>query len=282
MRTCAGVVLAVFATTPFAYAETLVSTESKVEISPTMMRVDTQGGVKAEPVDVEARDEGGMMHMMETETEVKGEAGMHMMEGKPMDDDEHGLENAMMQADEHAEDGLLNADMHVNIHDLMESEGKEGHQDGAVEIDEADEVHSSADFEHFIAHKAKSDEHMKEVKLKDGKVEVTYALPVEFLGFWDTTLDTTVSADVSGNVEFDYPWYAIFMQKDFSKKSVTPILKSEIDAEIAAATSVDIESKGTTTVPTMKRTFAVPHVLESMMNAMGKVRAGWDLKENTK
>lgn len=296
-----GIVAAVTVAAPLAFAETSGSADGKMEMAPMMMKVDADSKTEIEmsgqpvntkgmpivPVNLEVK--GGvrgdvMMKPMEDGVE---DEPMHM-EGKgddkggmqmEMKGDDRGVEHAMMEADEHAQDALLNAELHVDVHTLMESEAKEDHS-GEVEIESADEVHSTADFEHFIAHKAKDDERIKEVALKGGKVEMTYAMPVEFLGFWDTTLDTTMSADASGDVEFDYPWYAVFMKKNFSKKTVEPILKAEVEAKKKGDVSVEV--KGTTTASTKVRTFAAPHILEAMVSAAAKVKASWNLKENVK
>jgi hypothetical protein len=215
-------------------------------------------------LDADADDDGVEMHM------EMGAGG----KGQPMED-AHGLDNAMMHADEHAEAGLLNAELHIDVHALMESEAKEDHG-MEVEIEHADEVHTSADFEHFVAHKAKSDEHLTQVGLKGATVEMTYAMPVKFFGFWSTTLDTTARADAGGSVEVDYPWYSIFMSKDFSKKTLAPMMKAEIEAQKSA--TVAVEATGTTSA----RTFAAPHVFDAMVTVMAKVKASWNLKENVK
>lgn len=286
-----GIVAALFILVPMAYAETSGGIEANingdVEVGKGVLSVV---GTTSATIRVEANEDKEASRSKENEVEVSatenGEVQKDEQSAESEQDtkvesssgEERGLDRAMLRANENAEEGLLNAEMHVDVKSLLEKKSQEGAA-GGVEIDAATDVHSSGDFEQFIADKSKSDESIRGVDVKDGKVTVTYAMPVKFLGFWGATLDTTASADVSGNVSFEYPWYSVFMKKDFSKMTVEPVIKAEIEAQQGAVTSASL---GGTTTPIVARTFAAPHVFEAMIKAMGKVRGGWDIKANTK
>lgn len=285
-------VLVLLTGTSVVFAETSAGTGSSIP-APVMMKVDAEGKMEVggempiQPVvkspTLETSGKGNvMMKPMEDGVETDEMEMPH--DGKPMEMnvDANGRMEMRVRGDrpeggDLEEEEYKDADLDVDVESLMKAEAKEDHTHD-VEITEATEVHSKDDFEHLVAHKAKTDEHIKQVEVKGGKVEVTYELPVKFLGFWGTTLDTTMSADAEGNVAFDYPWYAVFMKKEFSKNTVEPVLKEELTEAKAGTTA----TAGATSTPSVKRTFAAPHVFEALLKATTKIRGGWDIKANTR
>lgn len=149
-------------------------------------------------------------------------------------------------------------------------EGGAHHASGEAEIDDANDVDTSADLEHFIEFKTKSDKHIEEIKIKDGKLIVVYAMPVKFFGFWGTTLDTTTEINAEGEAEVSYPWYSIFMKKDFSKKTLEPMFKTAIKSHTMVTSDTTVGATTTAEV-SGKKTFSVPHVLEAVITIYGKV-----------
>ncbi|MDO8520993.1 MAG: hypothetical protein Q7S52_02660 [bacterium] len=210
----------IFSVAPLAYAAINVGDTAGVEVKTTV--VTTQVNTKT-TVGVTATTTPMMMNV---------EGGMEM-DGKMMEDgEEHerAMERAEMMADDEAAFGLETAKMHINVSALMKEENEPGHGVGDAEVDTAAKVHSSADFEHFVAHKAKSDSDIKEVDIKDGKVKVHYRMPAKFLGFIKGSVNARAEADATGKIEVDYPWYHMFMKKHVSSAS----LQSEIARAIAA------------------------------------------------
>ena len=277
----AGVIGIFLLGTITATAETLSGVSEKNDIEkpvPTLMMAEGQneslvGTTNRERTEKgessEVSTEDGVARMMEDGvlSEDADEGGSVKGAGSSAEEKERGLENAMMRANENAEDGLSNAELHVNIRALMMRDKNTDASQG-VDISDADEVHSSADFEHFVAHKAKGDVGLTDVDIKNGKVEITHDFPMKFLGFWGTTVSAVARGDEAGNVELDYPWYAMFMKRVYPTASVLKSLQSEIDTD--RDTFLIAPVTGTSSA----RTYAIPHVFDSMMKALGKVSMG--------
>lgn len=249
-----------------------VSVDSSKPQPALMMK--TEGGVETEasklvPVQIRAEDNVRMIENRGNETEIDERGSMMEIELNE-DGSERGLDNAMMRANENAEEGLLNAEFHVNVRAMMKDSSSEESDD----IQDADDVHTSVDFEHFVAHKAKSDSRLSEVSIKDKRVEVKYNLPVKFFGFWGATIGTKMRGDIAGNVEVDYPWYAIFTKKMHPTKDILENIQSEIaDKKTEMSTEDDVRASATTTV-IVRRSFTMPHVFDAMVQALSDVSIG--------
>lgn len=248
--------IALFALTPFAALAIGSSGNDGVETKVTGIseEVSTKGGVKIENTKEHEMMEGEMM-----------EDGM-------MDDDEDGdakgMERAEMMADEHAAFGLETAKMHIDVHALMKEESEPGHGSGEEEIDMPGKVRSSADFEHFVAHKAKEDARIKDVEIKDGKVHVRYEESAKLFGFIGTTINARASADAEGNVNVAYPWYHIFMKKHVSQAS----LQSAMARAMAGAGKAEKEGIASTTAQaTIATALGIPNIFELIADTFKEV-----------
>ena len=267
IRTSAGIVAVFFAIAPLVHAEvaTGIRMEGTTGGALPVMKVETEtkSEVKLTPVQMKAlmeaqaetklKAEGAKMevsHKMEDGTEMEGEDDSKM--------EESGLSSTLN----------LSADLDIDLDDAEEAE--DSHAKGEVKIDEADEVESSADFEHFVEFKAKSDKHIKHVKIKDNKLIVVYAMPVKFFGFWDTTLDTTTEVNAEGEAEVSFPWYSIFMKKDFSKKTLEPMFGAAIKSHMMVMSGTAM-SATTSATASATRSYSVPHMLEAIVVTYGKV-----------
>lgn len=174
-----------------------------------------------------------------------------------------------IKKDDDADGDLFNIELDIDVEGLMEDEDGDGHHaEGSVEIDDADEVNSSADFEHYVAFKAKSDERIKDVELKDGKVLVTYAMPVKFFGIWRTSMNTTAEVNSTGAVEVRYPWYSVFMRKEFSKNTLEPAFRASLEAHQHANANSAVQA--TTTETVSAKSYVVPHVFDTVVKTFSE------------
>ena len=187
-----------------------------------------------------------------------------------------GIERAKEVANEHADEALKSAELHIDVVALLKSDNGngtstiEGTSSATVQL-EAKDVHSTADLKHFIAAKARGDAHLKQVELKDGKVEVQYEEPAEWFGFINTTVPTNVSVDAKGDVQVTYPWYHIFMKKTVSRASIQSDIARALAAEKkAAGEGVATSSMSATT--SMQATIAtglgIPNIFEIIANSL--------------
>lgn len=260
MKKIAIVCTVIFAAAPLAFANIGSSGNDEVSIGVTSMPVKTS--VKANVgVGVTATTTPAIMN-------VKGEmmgGDEAMMKGTMGEERERGMERAEMMADEHASFGLETAKMHINVRTLMREENEPGHGAGEAEVDIAAKVHSAADFEHFIAHKAKADAELTAVAVADGKVKVEHKMPAKFLGFIKTSVTARAEADAEGNVEVDYPWYHIFMKKHVSQAS----LQSEIARALAAKRKAMKEGIPAATIEAqVEAAFDAPNLFETLADIL--------------
>ncbi|OGZ12038.1 MAG: hypothetical protein A3C93_04535 [Candidatus Lloydbacteria bacterium RIFCSPHIGHO2_02_FULL_54_17] len=258
-----------FALATSAFAAIEVKTEVEVEVGKTM------------PVPMLTNEKGEVK--MNSDGTMMGKSDDDMMEDGMMDDDddgdeagdEKGLDRADMMADDHAMFGLETARMHVDVDELLEEESEPGHGGGEAEVDHPSMVHSQADFEHFVAHKAKNDEDIKEVEVKDGKIKVSYRMPAKFLGFMGTSMNVRARADGEGNVDVSYPWYHIFMKKNVSSAS----LQADIARALAAQRKGVKEGVATTTIEAeVEAAFDAPNLFEIIADILHGASRGAQAK----
>lgn len=217
-----------FAMAPLAYAAVVVGGTAGVGVKTTV--VSTQVNTRT-TVSVTATSTPVMMREREgTETEGGMMMGGKMEDGMMNEGEggENGTENAEMHADVHAEYGLETAEFHMDLRTHEEGDAKE--ESTTAEIDSPMKVHSAHEFEHFVEHKAKADERIKGVDLKDGKIEVEYEESAKLFGFIPMMVNAHATGDAKGTIEVKYPWYHIFMKKKISSAS----LQSEIARALAA------------------------------------------------
>ncbi len=273
----AGVVVCSFALVPFVFAETTGdrmegTVESQLEIKNVMVPLPTS--VSAEGSN---RAEGGVSgsgSSVKSEIEVKISGGSKAPE---VDEDEtsekdDNEDKDVDEMDDDADDDLFDNEIDIDVDDLMDDEEKAGHtHEGENDVDEADDVDSASDFEHFVSFKAKADNRIKEVEIKDGYLVITYALPVKFFGFWKTSLNTTAEVDSAGTVEVSYPWYSVFMSKDFSKKTLEPAFKASLLAHQHANANSAVQATTTASLNANVKTYAVPHVFDTVVKTFSQV-----------
>lgn len=250
-----------FALAPLAHAAIDINgaVDADIMMETGMMKTDTRAGTG---VKMEA-DADGEMHMMEDREEMMDddmmEDGEEMMEGE-----ERGMDRAQMMADEHALDMLGGIELRLDLR-----KGGEDHAAGTAEIDTAAKVMSEHDLEDFMHHKAKADEHLKGVEVKDGKLEVKYAQPAKFLGFMNTTMNARVSVDAEDNIVVKYPWYHIFMKKHVSKAS----MQSNIARAVAAERKAVKEGMATTTIQAeITAAMGIPNLFEIIADELQSAR----------
>ena len=271
MLTCAGAVLAVFAAAPIVYAETTVNSGTTITRDSNTVEVNSKNTVTFQPANGQvggAGSEGGMEmkgEIMISDTLTEDEMRRAIPMEKNIDADDK-----VIVLETESEVDLFDDELEISIEALVEGEDSESHQnDAGVVVDSATKVKSSADFEQYVAFKAKSDERIKKVEIKDGKVEVTYALPVKFFGFWKTSLETTAKVDSTGTVEVRYPWYAIFMRKEFSKKTLEPAFRASLEAHQHANANSAVQA--TTTATVSAKAYVVPHVFDTVVITFAEV-----------
>jgi hypothetical protein len=263
IQTVAATVALLFSLAPLAHAEISVKGTGVIDTDVTHLEVKTtsvgevhtQSEMKAE---MHKEDDG------QIKIETEGKSEMHMMEnGEKMDGGMHatGTMRAMEMADEHALGALEKVQLHMDLHSGVHDE----HGAGEPEMDMAVKVRTEHDFEDFVHHKAKSDEHLKGVEVKDGKIEVKYAEPAKLFGFMKTTLNVRASVDAKDNVEVEYPWYHIFMKKQVSKAS----LQSNIARAVAAERKGVMEGMATTTIEAkIEASMGIPNLFEIIANTL--------------
>jgi hypothetical protein len=233
--------------------EGIVGADLKVTLTPGQMKALIQAQVE--------REGGGEMGGARLEVGVDGE---------DVDVRAMGTFRAKEVADEQSWADMGKAELHVNIKG----------EDVAVgaSIDMHEKVHSANEFELFVHHKAKTDEHLKSVDVKDGKVDIEYEAPAKLFGFMNTALNTRVSADTSGNVTVTYPWYHIFMKKTHSKAS----LQSEIARAIAAERKGEKEGIASTTMQAMITTaMGIPNLFDIIADTLKDVLVKSETKATT-
>jgi hypothetical protein len=195
---------------------------------------------------------GGIKMEDGSEMEFESEVELHGTTSK-----EHGIENTETRANEHAMEALEKAEMHIDT---------DGDDDStSLVIDSAAKVKTEDDFKGFVRHHAKSDEKLKSVDVKDGKVEVEYEEGAKWFGFIGTTIPAHVSANASGTVAVSYPWYHIFMKKEHSSAS----LESDVARAIAAERKGEKEGIASTTMQaTISSAIGIPNLFEIIANTL--------------
>ncbi len=239
-----GVVALVFTPAGLITAET---TGAGVQSKPQPLLYMEAGG--------EAGGEGGII--MEDRVKMEGTTMTkeEMENARPMEKNIDAIKNEI-DTDDDTDEDLFDIEIDIDVDALMNDKNESSHtHEGKSDIDEADDVDSAADFEHFVSFKVKADDRIKDVDIKDGNLVVTYALPVKFFGFWKTSLNTTAEVDSAGTVEVRYPWYAIFMRKEFSKKTLEPIFTASLEAEQGGSA----------------KAYVVPHVFDTVVKTFSEV-----------
>lgn len=218
-KSFAVITVSLFALAPLAHADieagTNVAAVGTLQVKAPAVQIQTT----AAPVKG-VRMEGGV----NTAGGVKMEDGMEMEEHGSTTN-AHGLENAEMHANEHAQAALENAELHVDLDD--ETEAQE-----AGDVDEPMDVHSEADFKHFVSHKSKTDAHIKSVDVKGGKVAVEYEEAGKWFGFIKGHVNLETTADVNGNVQVKYPWYHVFVSGTHSSASLEAAIAHSLGAHM--------------------------------------------------
>lgn len=172
-----------------------------------------------------------------------------------------GTMRAMEMADEHALGALEKVQLHMDLRNGVHDE----HDADEPEMDMAAKVRTAHDFEDFVHHKAKSDEHLKNVEIKDGKIKVEYEEDAKIFGFIGTKINARATVDNKDNVEVSYPWYHIFMKKHVSKAS----LQSNIARAIAAERKAVKEGMSTTTIEAkIEASLGIPNLFEIIANTL--------------
>lgn len=271
IQSVAATVALLFALAPLAHAEISVKGTGVIDTDVTHLEVKTTSAGEARTeVKMEMHKEDDGQIKIETESE------MHMMEdGNKMNGAMHatGTMRAMEMADEHALEAFEKMELHMDLRGGVHDE----HDADEPEMDMAAKVRTEHDFEDFVHHKSKSDEHLKEVKVKDGKVEVKYAEPAKLFGFMKTTINARASVDAKDNVEVEYPWYHIFMKKHVSKAS----LQSNIARAVAAERKAVKEGMATSTIQAeIEVGMGIPNLFEIIANALkeASVKAETEVK----
>lgn len=247
-----------FAFTPLAHAEISVKGAGVIDTDATHLEVKTTAAGEARTeMKMEMHEEDDGRINIETESE------MHMMEDgeKMMGRGATGTMRAMEMADEHALPALEKMELHMDLKSGVRDE----HDADEPEMDDADKVRSEHDFEDFVHHKAKSDEHLKNVEIKDGKIKVEYEEDAKIFGFIGTKINARATVDDKDNVEVSYPWYHIFMKKHVSKAS----LQSNIARAIAAERKAVKEGMSTTTIEAkIETSLGIPNLFEIIANTL--------------
>lgn len=226
-------VLASLAASPLAYAESRVGLGGEMKVNTT---VSGGTGVAATNHIIATttlmptkgvRSEGGVNTAvgikMEDGSDIEIEANeeMHASSSRERDD-----EKRDMHSDEHAIIALGKVELHLSDEDTDDN--------STTSIESATEVHSDVDLKHFVSGKAKKDERIKNVDVKDGTVEVDYDVPAKLFGFINFSVSTHASADAKGNVHVAYPWYMFLMSTTESSTEIETGVKADVSANANA------------------------------------------------
>ena len=260
-----------FAFAPLAHAAVISGTASKIEADSEVTHSDIEVNTKttATPVTGEHMEGGvntaaGIRKMEDRSDGGKDESSEHGTSTKL-----RGVENAQTHANENAGEALGKAELHFSAGGTGDN-NEDSNSTSSADVSKAADVHSEIDLKQFIAHKSKSDAHIKSVDVRDGTVEVGYEESGKWFGFLSGKVEAKASADVRGNVDVTYPWYHIFMNSTHSSAS----LQSEIARALAAEKKSEKESVSSTTVrANVSAAFAVPNLFEIIANTLRKASA---------
>ncbi len=144
-----------------------------------------------------------------------------------------GIENAQLRANVNATAGLENAEFHIDFSGNAEGGSKN-------DVDDADKVSTSDDFQNFVKFSATHDTHLKNVIVAKGNMQVRYEVPAELFGFIDTTITADTVVDGNGNVSVSYPWYAIFMKNHVDRDALETNIKAKVRAESQVGTAARV------------------------------------------
>lgn len=278
-----------FALAPLAHAQISLKGEGSAEVKVGEV---VQGQVKAgtnttispeKAVLVEGGMNASSHKMMEDGTETMEQKDGHDGEwrGENEDSEDHEAKDGHDMGAMHAEHSLDTLEKAMFRIDLDDAEDGDEEEAATVAVDSVTKVHSSHDFEHFVAHKAKDDKHLKKVEVANGTMQVTYAEPAKLFGFMKTTINARASVDAKDNVEVEYPWYHIFMKKHVSKAS----LQSSIARAVAAERKGIKEGMATTTIEAkIEASLGIPNLFEIIANALkeASVKAEAEVKAEAK
>lgn len=260
LKQISAAITLLFAFAPLAHAEISIKGSGGVDTDAMHLEVKTtatdESRTESESkMEMHKEDDG------QIKIEIESKSEMHMMEdGEKME----GVEHAKGEANEHALEAFEKMELHMDLEDGVRDE----HGADEPEMDMAVKVRTEHDFEDFVHHKAKSDEHLKNVEIKDGKIKVEYEEDAKLFGFIGTTINARATVDEKDNVEVSYPWYHIFMKKHVSKAS----LQSNIARAIAAERKAVKEGMATTTIEaTIETSLGIPNLFEIIANTLKEV-----------
>ena len=250
-----------FALAPLAHAAVLLNSETEVKANSGAM-VQTGINISASATPVKGVYGEGEIH-----TNV-GTKALQIEDGSDIEGGERGGMN-----------GSARTDIHTNINTAASLENVELHFDADADMDDteessvndANEVHTSQDFSHFVALKAKHDANLKSVDVSDDKVEVEYKEPAKLFGFINSSVTAHATADIKGNVEVSYPWYHIFMKKQSSSAA----LQSKIALAIAAEQKGERSGSASTSMES-QTSLALPHLFDIVATALKSASASAD------
>lgn len=250
-----------FALAPLAHAAVLLNSETEVKANSGAM-VQTGINISASATPVKGVHGEGEIH-----TNV-GTKALQIEDGSDIDGGERGGIN-----------GSARTEIHTNINTAASLENVELHFDADADINDteessvsdANEVHTSQDFSHFVALKAKHDANIKSVDVTDDKVEVEYKEPAKLFGFINSSVTAHATADIKGNVEVSYPWYHIFMKKQSSSAA----LQSKIALAIAAEQKGERSGSASTSMES-QTSLALPHLFDVVARALKSASASAD------
>lgn len=250
-----------FALAPLAHAAVLLNSETEVKANSGAM-VQTGINISASATPVKGVYGEGEIH-----TNV-GTKALQIEDGSDIEGGERGGMN-----------GSARTDIHTNINTAASLENVELHFDADADMDDteessvndANEVHTSQDFSHFVALKAKHDANLKSVDVSDDKVEVEYKEPAKLFGFINSSVTAHATADIKGNVEVSYPWYHIFMKKQTSSAA----LQSKIALAIAAEQKGERSGSASTSMES-QTSLALPHLFDIVATALKSASASAD------
>lgn len=250
-----------FALAPLAHAAVLLNSETEVKANSGAM-VQTGINISASATPVKGVYGEGEIH-----TNI-GTKALQIEDGSDIEGGERGGMN-----------GSARTDIHTNINTAASLENVELHFDADADMDDteessvndANEVHTSQDFSHFVALKAKHDANLKSVDVSDDKVEVEYKEPAKLFGFINSSVTAHATADIKGNVEVSYPWYHIFMKKQTSSAA----LQSKIALAIAAEQKGERSGSASTSMES-QTSLALPHLFDIVATALKSASASAD------
>lgn len=259
-----------FALAPLAHAAVLLNSETEVKANSGAM-VQTGINISASATPVKGVHGEGEIH-----TNV-GTKALQIEDGSDIDGGERGGINGTQGTGDIK--GSAHAEIHTNINTAASLENVELHFDADADINDteessvsdANEVHTSQDFSHFVALKAKHDANIKSVDVTDDKVEVEYKEPAKLFGFINSSVTAHATADIKGNVEVSYPWYHIFMKKQSSSAA----LQSKIALAIAAEQKGERSGSASTSMES-QTSLALPHLFDVVARALKSASASAD------